>query len=50
MSYKRANCKEMRKCQSWLGIPTLGARAIIINQNNQVLLVKHINQLPSEVW
>lgn len=34
----------VRKCQSWLGISTLGARAIILNQNNQVLLVKHTYQ------
>ena len=25
----------IRKFQSWFGISTLGARAIIINQNNQ---------------
>lgn len=36
--------RTLRKCQSWLGISTLGARAIIINQNNQVLLVKHTYQ------
>lgn len=34
----------MRQCQSWLGMSTLGARAIIINHNNQVLLVKHTYQ------
>lgn len=34
----------LRKCQSLLGISTLGARAIILNENNQVLLVKHTYQ------
>lgn len=34
----------MRQCQSWLGMSTLGARAIIINHKNQVLLVKHTYQ------
>lgn len=36
--------RTIRKLQSWFGISTLGARAIIINQNNQVLLVKHTYQ------
>lgn len=36
--------RTLRKCQSWLGISTLGARAIIINPDNQVLLVKHTYQ------
>ncbi|HLD17200.1 MAG TPA: NUDIX domain-containing protein [Coxiellaceae bacterium] len=34
----------IRKCQSWIGMSTLGARAIVINQNKQVLLVKHTYQ------
>lgn len=34
----------IRKCQAWLGIPTLGARAIVLNSKNQVLLVKHTYQ------
>jgi 8-oxo-dGTP pyrophosphatase MutT (NUDIX family) len=34
----------IRKCQSLLGISTLGARAIVLNENNQVLLVKHTYQ------
>lgn len=41
--YQIAN-RVIRKCQSWIGMPTLGARAIVINQNNQVLLVKHTYQ------
>jgi mutator protein MutT len=34
----------LRRCQSLVGISTLGARAIILNENNQVLLVKHTYQ------
>jgi len=41
--YQIAN-RIIRKYQSLIGISTLGARAIIINQNNQVLLVKHTYQ------
>lgn len=36
--------RALRKYQLWLGISTLGARVIILNQNNQVLLVKHTYQ------
>jgi 8-oxo-dGTP pyrophosphatase MutT (NUDIX family) len=31
----------IRKCQALLGIRTLGPRAIILNSENQILLVKH---------
>lgn len=34
----------IRKYQSLLGIPTLGARAIVLNSANQILLVKHTYQ------
>ncbi|MBL7481507.1 NUDIX domain-containing protein [Legionella bononiensis] len=34
----------LRRYQSFLGISTLGARAIILNENNQVLLVQHTYQ------
>ena len=34
----------IRKCQSVIGMSTLGARAIIINNDNKVLLVKHTYQ------
>ena len=30
-----------RKIQKWLGIPTLGVKALVINKNNEILLVKH---------
>ncbi len=30
-----------RKIQQLLGIPTLGVRAIVLNKNNEILLVKH---------
>lgn len=33
-----------RKCQSLLGHSTLGARAIVLNEKNQILLVKHTYQ------
>lgn len=38
--YKFANFT-IRKFQSWLGLVTLGARAIIINDKDEVLLVRH---------
>lgn len=41
--YQLAN-RLIRRCQSWLGLSTLGARAIVINDDNQVLLVKHTYQ------
>lgn len=41
--HKIAN-RVIRKCQSLLGISTLGARAIVLNSQNQVLLVKHTYQ------
>lgn len=31
----------VRKCQSLIGMPTLGARAIIIGKDKKILLVKH---------
>ena len=34
----------IRKCQSLLGICTLGSRAIVLNSKNQMLLVKHTYQ------
>jgi 8-oxo-dGTP pyrophosphatase MutT (NUDIX family) len=34
----------IRRYQSWIGMSTLGARAIVLNQQNQVLLVKHTYQ------
>lgn len=34
----------IKKIQLWLGLNTLGARAIVLNANNQVLLVKHTYQ------
>jgi ADP-ribose pyrophosphatase YjhB (NUDIX family) len=36
--------RAVRKLQSLLGVITLGARAIVINSKNQVLLVKHTYQ------
>lgn len=36
--------RTLRKYQSWRGILTLGARAIILNHHDQVLLVKHTYQ------
>lgn len=41
--HKMAN-RVIRKCQSLLGICTLGSRAIVLNTQNQVLLVKHTYQ------
>ena len=35
----------IRWYQATLGIPTLGARAIVLNEKNQILLVKHTYQL-----
>jgi ADP-ribose pyrophosphatase YjhB (NUDIX family) len=34
----------IRQCQSILGCSTLGSRAIVLNTQNQVLLVKHTYQ------
>lgn len=34
----------IKKIQSWLGLNTLGARAIVLNSEDQVLLVKHTYQ------
>lgn len=34
----------IRKIQAWFGYVTLGPRAIILNESNQVLLVKHTYQ------
>src|SRR3990167_11509685 len=34
----------IRKYQSLFGIPTLGAHAIVLNAQNQILLVKHTYQ------
>lgn len=34
----------LRKYQSILGICTLGARALVLNQNKEILLVKHTYQ------
>ncbi|AMP89745.1 NUDIX domain-containing protein [Legionella pneumophila] len=34
----------VKRIQSWLGLSTLGARAIVINTEEQVLLVKHTYQ------
>ena len=36
--------QSIRKVQSLLGLVTLGARAIILNNDNQILLVKHTYQ------
>jgi ADP-ribose pyrophosphatase YjhB (NUDIX family) len=33
-----------RKCYYLIGMPTLGARAIVLNEKNQILLVKHTYQ------
>lgn len=41
--HKIAN-RFIRKCQSLLGICTLGSRAIVLNSENQILLVKHTYQ------
>ncbi len=35
----------IRKCKALIGMPTLGARAIVLNSQNQVLLVKHTYQV-----
>ncbi len=34
----------IRKCQSLIGMSTLGSRAIVLNSQNQILLVKHTYQ------
>lgn len=34
----------IRKLQSWFGFITLGSRAIILNRDHQILLVKHTYQ------
>lgn len=34
----------IRRCQAYFGISTLGARAIILNDDNQILLVRHSYQ------
>lgn len=31
----------IRRCQAWLGVSTLGARAIVLNSEHHVLLVQH---------
>lgn len=41
--HKIAN-RVIRKCQSILGMCTLGSRAIVLNAQNQILLVKHTYQ------
>lgn len=41
--YKIAT-RVVRKCQSLIGMSTLGARAIVINDDNKILLVKHTYQ------
>lgn len=41
--YQIAN-RIVRKCQSLIGMSTLGARAIVLNSQNQILLVKHTYQ------
>jgi 8-oxo-dGTP pyrophosphatase MutT (NUDIX family) len=41
--YRIAN-RIIRKCQSLLGMCTLGPRGIVLNSQNQVLLVKHTYQ------
>ena len=41
--HKIAN-RIIRKCQSVLGVCTLGSRAIVLNTQNQILLVKHTYQ------
>lgn len=38
--HKIAN-RMFRKCQAILGISIIGARAIVLNSENQILLVKH---------
>ena len=38
--YKIAN-RIIRKCQYWIGMSTLGARAIVLDANDKILLVKH---------
>lgn len=42
--FHKVATKIIRRWQSLLGIHTLGARAIVINPQNQVLLVKHTYQ------
>ncbi|RMX03400.1 NUDIX domain-containing protein [Legionella jordanis] len=34
----------LKRMQSWMGLSTLGARAIVLNEKRQVLLVKHTYQ------
>lgn len=41
--HKIAN-RAIRKCQSILGMCTLGSHAIVLNAQNQILLVKHTYQ------
>lgn len=36
--------KAVKRLQRWLGLGTLGARAIVINDKGQILLVKHSYQ------
>jgi 8-oxo-dGTP pyrophosphatase MutT (NUDIX family) len=42
--YHKIATRFIRKIQSLLGLITLGSRAIVINSENQVLLVKHTYQ------
>jgi len=42
--FHKVATRSIRKLQSLLGLVTLGARAIVVNKDNQILLVKHTYQ------
>jgi 8-oxo-dGTP pyrophosphatase MutT (NUDIX family) len=43
-AFHKAATRAIRKCQSLLGVSTLGARAIVLNSQKKILLVRHTYQ------